>query len=190
MDLFIFRDPRDEKHVSEDTDNLIQKALALYMAQASIPSADTLAILRTGDGKPYFRDSDIFFSVSHTGPYFGCLIGKHQAGLDIQIERDVKMGTSAIAERYFTDSECDYIDDHGDDGFFDIWVRKEAYIKFLGITLGDSLSNIETVENGKLKDVMEGGGAPAFMYALDLGKGIKCACALAEKDRIWIKKTA
>ena len=85
--------------------------------------------------------------------------------------------TVSIAERYFSDSEIEYIEKNGNEGFFDIWVRKEAYVKFLGTTLAKGISKYDTVYDGRLRGCIGEGTARAVIENVDIGSGLKCACA-------------
>ena len=84
-------------------------------------------------GKPYFDeadntvDSDIRFSLSHSGKYVACAVSDHNVGIDVEGDRKVNAG---IARKYFTHNERNNI--MTDEDFFKIWALKEAYGKITG----------------------------------------------------------
>jgi phosphopantetheinyl transferase len=54
-----------------------------------------------------------------------------------------------IASRFYNDDEISYINRYGEDAFYQIWVRKEAYIKYLGKGLSFGLKNVSTIQNNR-----------------------------------------
>lgn len=109
------------------TDKLISRCLEDY-------GVTDPYVLRTDKGKPYTKalreNEEVHLSVSHTRNKFICIICNRPVGIDIQEIRNVS--AKKIADRYFTDEEKAYISENGDEGFFLIWTRKEAYSKYTG----------------------------------------------------------
>lgn len=68
-----------------------------------------------------------------------------------------KIDYVAIAERFFTDEEADYVRDGADSSerFVKVWVRKEAYIKCAGKTMAD-FPSFSVVENDKIVGKVHG----------------------------------
>ena len=160
-------------------------------------------------GKPYIavKDTDfagfdgsargakllkcVEFSVSHSGGLFACAVAERKVGVDIQEIR--KADTFGIAERFFADEERAYAKEHGEGGFFDIWVRKEAVIKCTGRGLAQGLSSFSTVgaqsldEDKKtvfaLLNEIELDGELHGKYSLlnvDISPEMKCAVCIFE----------
>ena len=158
MELYIFENYKTlfpELKGRQLTDRLIMKALAEHGTPA-----DT--VHRTEKGRPY-TDEDVFFSVSHSGDYFVCLISNRPAGVDIQTERRADM--TAICRRYFTPEECMYVDRAGSAGFFLLWTRKEAYCKYTGRGLEEILKGTSVLD----RDDVE-------FFDFQLEKGLYCSC--------------
>ena len=90
-----------------------------------------------GNGKPYVADSEVEFNVSHSGEWVVLAIGRSRnIGVDIEmINRELDV--MAIASRYFTPEEIARIENSEDRHaeFFQLWARKEAYVKACGSTL-------------------------------------------------------
>ncbi len=102
-------------------------------------------IKRTENGKPYFEDSPLCFSVSHSGDTALIAVCDLPIGVDLELIR--QRNFEATLKR-FTQREQDEI---GGDTlkFLKNWTAKEAYIKMLGGTLAEDLKRLEFVD-GKL----------------------------------------
>ena len=86
-------------------------------------------------GKPYLREYPLFFNLSHSGEYVVCAVSDREIGVDIQ--KCSNMNVMRIAKRFFSEEECRALEtcETGEERrqfFFRLWVRKEAYGKFLG----------------------------------------------------------
>ena len=111
MYLFVKRAYRREK---ENTDILVNRSLDKLKEytsrrQDAYPVGE---VLRTDRGKPYFKDGEVIFSVSHSGDIWVCLMGMTEKdlslGVDIQQirEADIKSllaGISAPARKNWQD---------------------------------------------------------------------------------------
>ena len=151
---------REERIAFRDV--LVRKALSDYCSRIKKTSVldetarDTL-ILKEPKGKPYFADmplkngkplSEIHFSISHSGDWWGCLMADETIGFDLEVCRE-NVNYEKIAQRFFTEEERDWILSVGLEAFFDVWVRKEAFVKYLGSGLGEGLSSFTVVKDGK-----------------------------------------
>ncbi len=81
-------------------------------------------------GKPVFAQrDDLYFSLSHSGPYAMCAISDRQIGADVQQIRPVHMSVA----RRFHFRERDWLAEQPHEeqnrAFFRIWTRKEAWVK-------------------------------------------------------------
>lgn len=141
MDLFLC------ERKGRGTDELVRLCLARY----EIAGLGDARIERSEAGKPYLAgDLGVHFSVSHSAGLWACLTAGVECGLDIQAvtERD----TDALAGRFFTDDEKEYVRKNGAGGFFDIWVRKEAAAKCLGMPLMRMISKASFSDGELLLD--------------------------------------
>lgn len=137
--------------------------------QSSISARGALRILLSGytgaaasdidfhyseNGKPYIADLEVAFNVTHSGEWVVLAFGRNRSiGVDIeQIRREVEIG--AIASRYFTAEEVDLIERAEDEHalFFQLWARKEAYVKAAGSTLFSELSRFAVPVEDSEKD--------------------------------------
>ncbi len=163
MELYIYEDYRvmfPESSGRHLTDILIKDALRAY-------GIKDCKIMRTDKGKPYVEKSESSFqthiSVSHSGPYFVCLISSDPVGVDVQEERHVN--ARKIGCRYFTCREREIIDRRGNDGFFFIWARKEAYSKYTGLGMEEIFKGTPVIDREDVEFV-----------DFQLEKGVYCSC--------------
>lgn len=89
-------------------------------------------ILRTDLGKPYFADSALHFSISHTKHHAFCVLSEKNVGIDAE-ELDRKVHLS-LAEKAFSPGEKAQFDAAPDKekAFLTFWVLKEAEAKLTG----------------------------------------------------------
>jgi len=92
-------------------------------------------------GKPYFKEYPIYFNLSHSGEYVVCAVSDREIGVDIQEHKGGD--TERIAKRYFSGGEIRALDtcEEGQRTklFFDLWAAKEAYGKYTGGGITESL---------------------------------------------------
>lgn len=160
MKLYIYDNYKElfpELAGKELTDILIKKALEEYGVSVDM-------IYRTGKGKPYV-DEDVFFSVSHSGKHFVCLISEKPVGVDIQKER--RADVVKISHRYFSIEERVYVDEAGSEGFFLLWTRKEAYCKYTGRGLEEILKGTSVLDREDVE-----------FFDFQLEKGLYCSCCI------------
>ncbi len=101
-------------------------------------------------GKPYFiGQKSIAFSISHSGEYWACAFGTEKVGLDLQRHDDCRR--ESIAKRFFHQDEKEYLKEkrYASEDFFDIWVKKESYIKYIGEGLGLGLDSFSVLKNAE-----------------------------------------
>lgn len=95
------------------------------------------------NGKPYCKNADIHFSISHSGDYAVCAVDSNPIGIDIEKIREINL---KIAERFCNQSELEYI--NSKNRLFEIWTAKEAAYKMLGGKIKD-FKKIDTSEFNK-----------------------------------------
>ncbi|MBE6888627.1 MAG: 4'-phosphopantetheinyl transferase superfamily protein [Ruminococcaceae bacterium] len=94
-------------------------------------------------GKPYIEGFESYsFSVSHSGGYVAFIDSTEDIGIDIQLIQ----GKNKYAARFFTENEQLYAA-QSDNAFFEVWTRKEAYIKMLGIGLSHGLRSFDVLDD-------------------------------------------
>ena len=98
-------------------------------------------------GKPYLKGNSLYFNISHSHDYTVIVIADSEVGVDIQKITFPKK----IINHICNDEEKKYLKSPKD--FTKMWVKKESYVKYLGIGIGYGLKKVDTLHlpNIKLK---------------------------------------
>ena len=84
-------------------------------------------------GKPCFEgESGVSVSVSHSENLCLVAISDHQVGVDIEYMKPGDEHLIRLAERYFTRSEAEYVKLDPYHHFYEVWCKKESYVKYMG----------------------------------------------------------
>lgn len=185
------------------SDSLVIEAIMDYSKRESFGFTEeyvrNLKISRGLHGKPYFENNIeinhcdlpmIHFSISHSGFWWACIIADQPIGFDM--EDMCKYRNTAryesIAKRFFTEEEENYVLENGKNGFFEIWVRKEAYVKYLGTGLSQGLSTFSVIKDNQLVNSIEYTSNKTFLQEkvylnrIIIKDDIKAACC-TENDK-------
>lgn len=99
-------------------------------------------------GKPYLKNDDIglFFSVSHCNNTWVCCFSDSEIGLDI--ENIKRIPTAQLVSKFHLIEKNYVLSDNREylDRFWEIWTKKEAYLKFLGVGFHNSLDSFNVFE--------------------------------------------
>lgn len=137
-------------------------------------------IQRTEKGKPFFVDIPVSFSLSHSGMMWMCLFAQGPCGLDLQIVES-RRDWQAISSRQYTREEQHYVELWGIEGFYEIWVRKEAFGKCTGQGIfGEMPSMVD--ERSDLKPFVEFGDVTYHFGQIHIAPEMKCAYCVTEQD--------
>lgn len=181
MQLYIFEREKKGDLYRNDTDSLLQKCASLYLKETSPDSgSDTFReVLRTQKGKPYFRDSEIEFSVSHSRELWVCLMGHSCCGVDIEFIKRTE-NAERIVDRFFCEGEKDRFKDalleDRERRFFDIWTAKEAYAKLKGVGISSGMLDLDSA-------AAEDEGT-VFFRQIDVLKGYVCTVCAEEEGEL------
>jgi len=160
---------------------LLKQAIEDYAGRKAIapsqsPSA-TFVLAKGPGGKPYLADfPKIQFSVSHSKKLWVCGIQEEALGIDVEWVDPSRLqhkGASAearfmkIAGRFFAVAEQNYVREQGLAGFYGVWVRKEAYIKYKGTGISENLASFSVVSDDRLAAY----AAPLYLAELGVSKG-------------------
>ena len=98
------------------------------------------------DGQWILKDSDVYFSFSHSGDIVLTVASLFPIGCDVELIKETKL---EVAERFFLPSEVQNIksSSHPDMVFLSYWTIKESYLKLIGKGLLSPLSSIEVDES-------------------------------------------
>lgn len=90
-------------------------------------------------GKPYLKNNELYFNISHSGIYTILGISDKEIGVDIEEVKEIKPN---LIDKVCNEEEKKLIKNNED--FTLIWVKKESYVKYLGIGLRYGLNNVDT----------------------------------------------
>ena len=91
-------------------------------------------------GKPYLKRNEIYFNISHAKPYTVLVISNKEIGVDIE---KITM-KDKVMKKVCTEEEKKLIKTADD--FTVIWVKKESYVKYIGVGLSYGLKNVDTLK--------------------------------------------
>lgn len=96
-------------------------------------------------GKPFITNIPNFkYNLSHTKNAIAICVSDNEVGIDVEKIRDININ---LAKRFFTQDECDYITEKQTSlRFFEVWTKKEAYLKFIGKGLSVQLNSFSVLE--------------------------------------------
>jgi 4'-phosphopantetheinyl transferase len=105
-------------------------------------------------GKPYIKDSNLYFSLSHSNGVIALAVSKEEIGIDIELIKDVK---DNLALKVMNEAEYNIYKGLSKNDkinyFYEVWNSKEAYVKKLGTTLTLNPSNINIDTDVILKNI-------------------------------------
>lgn len=143
------------------TRGILRCVLSRYLGS----SPEKIRFDYTSFGKPRLcanpEESRLNFNLSHSNQWIVLAVGKsRKIGIDVEHIRD-NLDYASIARRFFSPQEVDFIESapkvRKQGLFYEIWVRKEAYLKALGkglsmplseftVPLGSSISEISYLD--------------------------------------------
>lgn len=94
-------------------------------------------------GKPYFKNSKLYFNVSHSNKKVLIALSDSELGIDIQkISNYDEERIDKLAKRIYNDNDYNYFNNDENVTFTQIWTIKEAYLKYVGYGLIKNLHDI------------------------------------------------
>jgi 4'-phosphopantetheinyl transferase len=136
---------RAEKFLNpDDADGFIlcRGLLRRILADCLNAQPSELRFNRNAQGKPFLENGGLEFNVSHSRDRLLIAVTAGRAvGVDIEFRR-TGLNMEPIARRWFAPEERAFFQtlEKPEDGFFDIWAKKEAYVKALGIGIYKELN--------------------------------------------------
>ena len=153
-----------ERLLKIKNESAARASLSAYVALSKLTDGkDSLKILRSTNGKPYFEaHRDLPFSISHSSQLSVAAVGDAlcgSIGIDIEFVRK-DFDFEKLSKRFFTDSDRQKI--NGIDDFTVLWTLKEAYSKMLGGKLCENLAR-ETIDINRQTFKAEYNGQTAYL---------------------------
>ena len=108
---------------------------------------DTVIFTTNEYGKPSIQGYlDFYFNISHTRSALVVAVSDSEIGIDIE---RVSPADTRISDRYFSPAEKDFILQSADKNkaFYQIWTKKEAYIKHIGRGLSIPLTSFNVLDD-------------------------------------------
>jgi 4'-phosphopantetheinyl transferase len=142
---------------------LLRTLLARYTGSA----ARDLSFAYNAHGKPEIRNAGVHFNTSHSGDFAAFAFARAGAvGVDIEQIRNDPARHEQIGQRYFAPGERQQLQiveaTERSQAFFDLWTRKEAFVKARGDGLFSGLDQFEILlEPSRVLSV---GGVPAINW--------------------------
>ncbi len=135
-------------------------------------------------GKPYLKSyPDFHFNLSHTRNAIIVAISDKPIGIDIE---KIRVADVKIARRFFTESEVAYIKKARidmDKRFYEVWTKKEAYIKFMGKGFSIPLNSFDTLDGDISKQILTFEKGEYIISVCNESSNLKCSIAeLSESD--------
>ena len=122
--------------------------------------AKSIRISESETGKPFIPDIDLPFSLSRTKNMFAFVIGKKHQILGIDIEqikpeidfKKISLNYFCVEEQLSILSFKNIADQKRT--FFEIWTRKEALLKALGVGISNDLVKVHVLEGENVLDLL------------------------------------
>ena len=162
-DLSLYKnidDKRLEKIKKSNNTLFIKEQLGTHLLLSDIlensyfQDLESLEYIYNDFGKPFIKDSNLYFSLSHSNGIVALIVSKEEIGLDIELIKDVK---DNLAKKIMNDIEYNTYQSLNKESkkiyFFEVWTSKEAYIKKLGTSITLNPSNISIEEDVLLKKI-------------------------------------
>lgn len=117
--------------------------LMVYYALCSLfdLSIKQICIKKSSYGKPFLKDyDDFYFNISHSGDHIVCVVSDSAVGIDIELlGKECDSGVM----KFLAEEEQQYLKTIPERDkcktFFDIWTKKESYVKMVGRGLSISM---------------------------------------------------
>lgn len=110
----------------------------------TVLGTDDFCVAKHDGGKPYILNQEgFYYNLSHSGRYVVIAWGDSEVGIDVQQQND-SVNIQSFAKRFFANDEQVYI--CGDRSrFYEIWTKKESYLKYTGEGLRKELSSFSVL---------------------------------------------
>lgn len=126
-------------------ENKKQTTLGYYLLKELLKSCYNLynipEIILNENGKPLFKDKNIYFNISHCEELVVCAVSSKNIGIDIE---KIKSKNKSLINYICNEEELKQIETsiNKEKKFIETWTKKESYIKYLGSSININIKNI------------------------------------------------
>lgn len=176
------RGKTDRYHFAKDRYLSLGAELLLHHALRAAGICGLPADLDYGaQGKPYLRDSGIFFNLSHSGSWAVCAVSACEVGCDVEKIAPIDL---EIAKRFFFRTEYDDIaaqttEETRNEMFYRYWTLKESFMKATGLGMKLPLDAFRIVRGSEISVVQPVDGRSYHFAEYEEIPGCKCALCTA-----------
>ncbi len=138
------------KNYETKTRTLVAEILLNNLLASQNISYQNIKYFNNKYGKPYLKNSELFFNISHSFDYVITTISNKEIGIDIEKVRKTSL---KVINLFATSKEKKYIlssDENIEERIFKIYTLKEAYFKMLGTNLNHILEIEFIIKNDKV----------------------------------------
>jgi len=149
----------------------VHALLRIQLSKILGKKAKSISLGESEHGKPFIPGVDLPFSISRTRNLFAFVVGHGNQFLGVDIEQiKPEIDYTAISRNYFSDKEQELIlslknPEDQKHTFFEIWTRKEALLKAIGIGINAELHKVQVLEGGNLLEIE---GAPVDAHTFKI----------------------
>jgi len=139
----------------------VHALLRIELSKHLNTKARSIEIRESGNGKPFIPGKDLPFSLSRTKNLFAFVVGHSNQFLGVDIEQiKPEIDFINISRNYYGANEQKLILSFNNIAdqkrtFFEIWTRKEALLKALGIGIITELSKAQVLEGKNIVEIKE-----------------------------------
>lgn len=145
---------------------------------------DALRFACSPAGKPYLKgEAGFHFSLSHARGAVAAAVSDREIGVDVE---PLAPARSRVAKRCFTDREQAYLCAAADPdrAFYEIWTRKEAFLKYTGQGLRVPLRSVETIGRTGIR-LSTFFAADCLLSVCDSGEGAPMSLTVFSEREFW-----
>lgn len=143
-------------HFADDRQRYIlsQGMLRTLLGQYLLQNPTEITFLRNERDKPFIANSNLQFSVAHSGDNVAVAIAHTPIGIDIEQQQIAHIDWQLISQTYFSASEQILLaqDPQPQSLFALLWTRKEAILKATGAGLNEDMRYLETTNGTHIID--------------------------------------
>ncbi|MCQ2455144.1 MAG: 4'-phosphopantetheinyl transferase superfamily protein [Clostridia bacterium] len=159
--------------------------LKFALKKAGIENFD---IVKGENGKPYLKNSKIYFNLSHSKKMAVCIVAPFEVGCDIE---KIDKANIKIAKNFFDENEYKDIitSDDKNDKFYRYWTLKESFIKAVGCGFKIPLKDFRISIEDRITVSKKGQNTDYRFFETDKIKGYRLSvCGLGDLSNAKIQK--